>query len=109
MDIKKIIQENSLMNLAKECLSIVETSTLKDKEIYMLVESAILDLDRVDIDVESNIEDGIVKNTIMLYVKAHFGDTETTKRRMYLQRYKSNLRELQFSDKYKKKESESNA
>ena len=66
----------NLLKLAKQCLSIIETSILKDKEIEMLINSAKKDLERVEIDVENNIEDDLIQNTIMLYVKAHFGDTE---------------------------------
>lgn len=102
-DIEKLIAQTDWLKLAKECLSIVETSTLKDKEIQMLIEAAIKDLERVDIDVETNINDSLVKNTVMIYVKAHFGDTDINKRTEYLKRYKMNLRELQFSEEYQKK------
>ena len=106
---KELIVQNDLLKLAKECLSIVETSTLKDKEIYMLIQSAITDLERVDIDVSNNLTNNLMKNTIMIYVKAHFGDTDINKRTEYLKRYKMNLRELQFSEEYQKKEVDSNA
>lgn len=109
LKIDEIIAQTDWLKLAKECLSIVETSALKDKEIYMLIESAVTDMERVDIDVKKNINDNLIKNTVMIYVKAHFGDTDVNKRTMYLQRYKMNLRELQFSDKYQRKEVESNA
>lgn len=98
-----------LKKIAKQCLSIVETSILKDKEIEMLISSAKKDLERVQIEVENNLEDDLVVNTIMLYVKAHFGDTDINKRNEYLKRYKMNLRELQFSEEYQKKEADSNA
>lgn len=99
-----------LLKLAKECLSIVDSSTLKDKEITMLIKSAISDLERLEIDVKGNIENGLVINTIIIYVKAHFGDGDMDKRIEYLKRYKANLRELQFSEEYqKKKEVDSNA
>lgn len=91
-----------LLKLSKECLSIVETSTLKDQEITMLINSAISDLKRLEIDVEKHIEDDLVKNTIVIYVKANFGDGDIDKRNEYLKRYKSNLRELQFSEEYRK-------
>ncbi len=91
-----------LLKLSKECLSIVNTSTLKDKEITMLINSAISDLKRLEIDVEKHIEDDLVKNTIVIYVKANFGDGDIDKRNEYLKRYKSNLRELQFSEEYRK-------
>ena len=98
-----------LLNLAKECLGIVESSKRKDKEINMLISSAIIDLDRVDIDIANNINDDLVKTTIMSYVKAHYGDTDIDKKREYLKFYKEKLRELQFSEKYQKKEDDSDA
>ena len=109
LKIDEVIAQTDWLKLAKECLSIVESSTLKDKEIYMLIESAVADMERVDIDVANNINDNLIKNTVMIYVKAHFGDTEINKRNAYLQRYKMNLRELQFSEKYQRKEVESDA
>lgn len=98
-----------LLKLVKECLSIVDSSTLKDKEITMLINSAISDLERLKIDAEGHIEDNLVKNTIIIYVKAHFGDGDVNKRIEYLKRYKANLRELQFSEEYRKKEADNNA
>lgn len=98
-----------LLKLAKECLSIVDSSTLKDKEITMLIQSSISDLKRLNIDVEQKIKDDLVKNTIIIYVKAHFGDGDINKRTEYLKRYKANLRELQFSEEYQMKEVDSNA
>ena len=98
-----------LIKIAKQCLSIVKTSTLKDDEITMLINSAKKDLERVNIEVDKNLKDELVINTIMLYVKSHFGDTDIAKRTEYLKRYKANLRELQFSEEYQKKEINSNA
>lgn len=98
-----------LLKLAKQCLSIVESSTLKDKEIEMLINAAESDLKRVGVDILNNINDDLVVNTIMIYVKAHFGDTDINKRTEYLKRYKMNLRELQFSEEYQTKEVDSNA
>lgn len=95
---------SELISLAKECLSIVESSTMKDKEIQMLIESAITDLKRLKINVETRIDDNLIKNTIIIYVKAHFGDGDINKKTEYLKRYKANLRELQFSEEYKIKE-----
>lgn len=100
---------SDLLKLAKECLSIVETSILKDKEIEMLIDSAKKDLSRVGIDVDNKLNDELVINTIMIYVKAHFGDADINKRNEYLKRYKMNLRELQFSEEYQAKEVDSNA
>lgn len=102
------MEENKvkLLKLVKECLSIVDSSSLKDKELNMLIDSAIKDLKRVDIDVDNHMDDNLVKNTIVIYVKANFGDGDINKRIEYLKRYKSNLRELQFSEEYQKKNNE---
>lgn len=108
IQIDEFIAQTDWLKLAKECLGIVESATMKDKEIYMLIESAITDLERVDIDVKNNINDNLIKNTVMLYVKAHFGDTDVTKKRDYLKRYKDNMRALKESEEYRKKEVESN-
>ena len=55
VDITQLIAQTDLLKLAKECLSIVDSSTLKDKEITMLIESAIEDLQRLEIDVQEHI------------------------------------------------------
>ena len=109
LETHELVAQTDWLKLAKECLSIVESSTFKDKEIYMLIESAVTDLERVNIDVKNNLNDNLIKNTVMIYVKAHFGDTDINKRTEYLKRYKMNLRELQFSEEYQKKEVDSNA
>ena len=57
VDITQLIAQTDLLKLAKECLSIVDTSTLKDKEITMLIESAIEDLQRLEIDVKGHIQE----------------------------------------------------
>ena len=101
--------EVKLLKLAKESLSIVEDSKLKDKEIIMLIKSAKSDLERVNIDVEKHIKDELVQNTIIIYVKAHFGDGDVNKKTEYLKKYKANLRELQFSQEYQKKGVDDNA
>ena len=109
LKIDELIAQTDWLKLAKECLSIVESSTFKYKEIFMLIESAVTDLERVGIDVTNNLNDNLIKNTVMIYVKAHFGDTDINKRTEYLKRYKMNLRDLQFSEEYQKKEVDSNA
>ncbi len=92
---------SDLKALAKQCLGIVKTATLKDEEIEMLINSAKSDMERVDIDVDNNISDSLIINTIMLYVKAHFGDTDINKRKEYLERYTSNIRALKESEEYR--------
>ena len=35
-----------LLSLCKKCLSIIQTATIKDEEIQMLIKAAILDMER---------------------------------------------------------------
>ena len=102
--------KKQLISLAKQCLSIIDSSTLKDKEIEMIIDAAITDMKRLGIDVEKKIDDQLLIMTIMIYVKANFGDTEVSKKEMYLKRYKANLDEMFLSEEYRmKEEGESNA
>ena len=55
--LSKIIINTDLKKLAKECLSIVDTSTLKDNEIVLFINAGVLDLKRQGIDAESKIQE----------------------------------------------------
>ena len=62
---------SELLKLCKQCISIVETSTYKDKEINLLIKMAMSDLKRQGIDIKSN--DSLIQGTIAMFVKANFG------------------------------------
>ena len=59
-----------LLETAKQCLSIVETATLKDEEIKMLIKAGQEDLKRQGIKVDT--KNDLVKSSIIMFVKANF-------------------------------------
>lgn len=61
-----------LLKLAKQNLSIVETSTIKDDEIKLIIKAGIEDIKRQGICLE--FENALVVQAIMMYVKANFGN-----------------------------------
>ncbi len=104
MNYEQLIKENNYLNLAKEAVGIVRTSTAVDNTLNTLIGSALEDLSRVDIDVKSHAQDNLLKTTLMLYVKGQYGDTDINKRNEYMKRYTQNLRSMQRSVEYLKKE-----
>lgn len=99
-----IASASEFKDLAKECLSIVSTSTLKDNEISMLIAAAVADMERNDIDVLHNLSDGLIQHTIIMYVKGHFGYGEDKEKQRVLVDYNNTLGELSLSSKYRLEE-----
>lgn len=100
--VSELIEKGKLKDLAKQCVSIVKSSTLKDDEIIMFISSAILDLERQDIEVEKNIEDYLIKGAIVLYVKANFGMVDIKEKETAHKRYLELSNNLSLSSEYKK-------
>ena len=67
---------DELLKLVKQCLSIVETATLKDEEIKMWIQAGIADLQRQGIKASENTEDSLTKSAIVMFVKANFGNVD---------------------------------
>lgn len=65
-----------LLILAKQCLSIVSTAILKDKEIKMLIQAGIADLKRQGIKASEDTKDSLIKSAIMMFVKSNFGNVD---------------------------------
>lgn len=65
-----------LMKLAKQSLSIIQTSTVKDDEIKMYIDAGINDLTRQGIEVINKLNNSLVQNAIIMYVKANFGNVD---------------------------------
>lgn len=109
-EVRKLQVSNIIANaseykdLVKECLSIVPTSTLKDREISMLIAAAIVDMERNDINVLDNISDGLIQSTVVMYVKGHFGYGEDREKARALDNYRQTLGELSLSSKYRLEE-----
>lgn len=99
-----IASTDEFKNLAKECLSIVSTSTLKDNEISMNIAAAIADMERNGINVLDNLSDGLIQSTVIMYVKGHFGYGEDREKVRALENYRQTLGELSLSSKYRVEE-----
>ena len=98
----------NLLKLAKQCLSIIETATLKDEEIKMLIQAGIADLIRQGINASENAEDSLVKSAIVMFVKSNFGNVDIKEKELAQKTYSLLCNNLSLSEKYKIKEVDSN-
>ena len=89
-----------LLRKAKQCLSIVETSTFKDEEIKMLINAGIKDLDRQDIN--TKLEDDLVNAAIIMFVKANFGNVNIKEKELAKNTYILLCNNLSLSSEYRK-------
>lgn len=89
-----------LLKLAKQCLSIVETATLKDDEIKMLIASAIADLNRQGIKATYSTSDALVQSAIMMFVKANFGNVDIKEKELAQRTYGLLCANLGLSEEY---------
>lgn len=96
------IQASSMTALVKKSLSIPSSSTYKDDEIIMLINGAIEDLERQDIDVENNINNGLIQGAICMYVKANFGMVDESEKELSKRNYDRVCTNLSLSADYKK-------
>lgn len=97
----------TLLKLVKQCLSIIETATLKDEEIKMLIQAGIADLKRQGITASEETEDSLIKSAIVMFVKANFGNVDIKEKELAQRTYSLLCTNLGLSDDYK--ESDSNA
>lgn len=58
---------DNLLKIAKQCLSIVETATLKDEEIKMWINAGIADLKRQGITASEDTKDSLIQSAIVMY------------------------------------------
>lgn len=101
LQISNIISNTSEFKaLVKQCLSIVSTSTIKDDEIVMWINGAISDLVRQNIDVASNIADGLVQGAIVMFVKGNFGFVDIKEKELAQKTYIQLCNNLSLSQKY---------
>lgn len=96
---------NNLLKTAKQCLSIVETATLKDAEIELLINAGIADLERQGIS--SDTSNDLIKSAIIMFVKANFGNVDIKEKELAQRTYSLLCANLGLSSDYK--ESDSNA
>lgn len=90
---------NELMMLAKQSMSIVETSTIKDEEIEMWINAGIADLKRQDIN--PDITNALIKSAIVMFVKANFGNVDIKEKELSQRTYNLLCNNLGLSDDYK--------
>lgn len=92
---------DDLLKLVKQCLSIVETATLKDEEIKMLIQAGIADLNRQGIVANIDTTDNLVKATIVMFVKSNFGNVDIKEKELAQRTYSLLCSNLSLSEKYK--------
>lgn len=91
----------ALLKLVKQCLSIVETATLKDEEIKMWIQAGIADLNRQGIVASSDTTDSLVQSAIVMFVKANFGNVDIKEKELAQRTYSLLCANLGLSEKYK--------
>ncbi len=91
----------NLLRLTKQCLSIVETSTIKDDEIKMLINAGIADLNRQGIKADANISESLVQSAIVMYVKSNFGNVDIKEKELAQRTYSLLCVNLSLSEEYK--------
>lgn len=92
---------NQLLKTTKQCLSIVETATLKDKEIEMLINAGIADLQRQGINADEDVDNDLVKSAIVMFVKANFGNVDIKEKELAQRTYSLLCTNLSLSSDYK--------
>lgn len=95
---------DELLSLAKQCLSIVSTATLKDEEIKMLIQAGIADLQRQGIKVSEDADDSLIKSAIMMFVKANFGNVDIKEKELAQRTYSLLCANLGLSQEYLEEE-----
>ena len=90
---------DELMMLAKQSMSIVETSIIKDEEIGMWINAGIADLKRQDIN--PDLKNALVKSAIVMFVKANFGNVDIKEKELSQRTYNLLCSNLGLSDDYK--------
>ena len=90
-----------LLKLVKQCLSIVETATLKDKEIEMLIQAGIADLNRQGIVASVGTTDSLVQSAIVMFVKGNFGNVDIKEKELAQRTYSLLCANLSLSEDYK--------
>lgn len=100
------VETDTLLNLVKQSLGIIETSTIKDNEISMLIGAAEADMIRQDIDVTNKLENDLIQATIVMFVKANFEYLDEATRKRALEMYHLSCTNLSLSQEYQVSEEE---
>ena len=90
---------DELIELSKESLSILSSSTIKDGEIEMWIKAGKEDLKRQDIN--SELDNPLIKSAIVMFVKANFGNVDIKEKELSQRTYNLLCNNLGLSSDYK--------
>ena len=90
-----------LLKLVKQCLSIVETATLKDQEIKMWIQAGVADLNRQGILASLDTNDTLVQSAIVMFVKSNFGNVDIKEKELAQRTYSLLCANLSLTEEYK--------
>ena len=88
-----------LTSLAKQSLSIIESSHIKDDEIEMWINAGKEDLKRQGIN--SELDNPLITSAIIMYVKANFGNVDIKEKELSQRTYNLLCHNLGLSNDYK--------
>lgn len=88
-----------LMMLAKQSLSVVSSSSIKDDEIEMWINAGKEDLKRQDIN--SELDNPLIKSAIVMFVKSNFGNVDLKEKELSQKTYNLLCYNLGLSSDYK--------
>lgn len=90
----------NLLTLTKQCLSIVNTSTLKDDEIKMWIQAGIADLKRQGINASEDTAKSLIQSAIVMFVKGNFGNVDIKEKELAQKTYSLLCANLGASEDY---------
>lgn len=96
-----MLEKEELKYLAKECLSIISTANSKDNEIGLLIDSAIADLQRLNIKIDNLTDSSLIKSAIIMFVKANFGNVDIKEKERSMKTYNLLITNLSLSSNYR--------
>lgn len=93
------MNNEELMSLVKQSLSIVDTTTIKDDEIQMWIDAGKADLERQGINPE--LKNALVQSAVVMYVKSNFGNVDLKEKELSQRTYNLLCHNLGLSHDYK--------
>lgn len=90
---------DELIELAKQSMSIMTTSTIKDDEIEMWIQAGKEDLKRQGIN--SELDNSLIKSAIVMFVKSNFGNVDLKEKELSQKTYNLLCNNLSLSSEYK--------
>lgn len=103
---------DKLLVAAKQFLSILPESTMKDVEIKSLVDAGVSELERSGINTKYNYDekkeeyDSLIKTAIMMFVKSNFGNVNIKEKELAAKAFNNLEQSLSLSEGYRKEESD---